>query len=90
VVLVLEGKARAGVPEGRSGAVVVVHAAGEGDDRIVAEAAAAAAHGGGVTVVTADRGLIDRVAAVGAQVLGPGRLLDRLATDGDPVPDRLD
>jgi hypothetical protein len=43
-----------------------------------------------VTVVTADRGLIDRVAAVGAQVLGPGRLLDRLATDGDPVPDRLD
>ena len=90
VVLVLEGTARAGVPEGRSGAVEVVHATGEGDDRIVAEAAAAAGDGGVVTVVTADRGLIDRVAAVGAQVLGPGRLLDRLTTDPNAVSDRLD
>ncbi len=89
VVLVLEGAARSGVPEGRTGRVEVVHATGEGDDRILAEAAAAAV-GGPVTVVTADRGLRDRVAAVGAQVVGPGRLLDRLATDSNAVSDRLD
>lgn len=90
VVLVLEGAARSGVPEGRTGPVEVVHATGEGDDRILAEAAAAAAAGDLVTVVTADRGLRDRVVAVGAQVVGPGRLLDRLATDSNAVSDRLD
>ena len=35
VVLVLEGKARAGVPEGIDGGVRTVHAPGEGDDEIV-------------------------------------------------------
>ena len=37
VVLVLEGRARSGVPEGLTGAVEVVHAVGDGDDRIVEE-----------------------------------------------------
>ena len=56
VVLVLEGAARAGVPEGVSGRVRVVHAPGEGDDEIVAQASRLLASRP-VTVVTADRGL---------------------------------
>lgn len=102
VVLVLEGRARAGVParrtevpdpegrswvpdpEGGSWVVDTVHAAGEGDDRIVTEAAAAAA-GGRVAVVTADRALAVRVVAVGAAVIGPARLLGRLAPDPGPA-----
>lgn len=82
VVLVLEGRARAGVPEGRAGGVRVVHASGSGDDRIVGEVAALTGTGRRVAVVTADRGLVDRVVALGAGVTGPGTLLDGL--------DRLD
>ncbi len=84
VVLVLEGQARAGVPEtvaegsGTPQALTVVHAAGEGDDRIVEEAGRAVAAGRVVAVVTADRGLSTRLQAVGAQVLRPGWLLGRL------------
>lgn len=95
VVLVLEGQARAGVPEGRTGAVAVVHAAGEGDDRIVAEAAAATGPGTRVAVVTADRQLRGRVIALGAAVVGPDRLISGLAEDPSAsdrtgAPDRLD
>jgi hypothetical protein len=57
VVLVLEGKARQGVPEGE-GLVVVVHAPGEGDDEIVRQSVEAD------LVVTADRELRRRVAPV--------------------------
>jgi hypothetical protein len=74
VVLVLEGKARAGVDEGTDHGVQVVHAACEGDDTI----ASLAGGQDGVIVVTADRALIDRVRDVGADVRGPRWLLDRL------------
>ncbi len=77
VVLVLEGKARAGVPAGAADGVTTVHAPGEGDDEIVdrcREAAATAA----VTLASADRGLLARVAPFGVAVLGPGTLLAQL------------
>ena len=74
LTVVLEGKARAGVEEGMVGRVEVVHAPGEGDDTI---AAIAAAHPGAV-VVTADRGLAERVRAAGERVVGPSWLLDQL------------
>ena len=78
VVLVLEGRARAGVPETRIGGVHVVHAPREGDDTIVEEVGRAAAEGDAVAVVTADRALAARVEQLGAGVLGPGWLLDQL------------
>ena len=78
VVLVLEGAARPGAAEGRAGRVVTVHAAGAGDDAIVAEARARASDGCDVTVVTADRALQDRVRSAGASTVGPSWLLDRL------------
>jgi hypothetical protein len=76
VVLVVEGAAR-GVREVPG--VRVVSAPGSGDDTIVALAAEAT---GDVTVVTADRGLRERVAAVGAQVVGPSTLRGWLASEG--------
>ena len=75
VTIVLEGQSRAGVTAGDTSGVTVVHAPGEGDDTI---AAIAAAHPGSI-VVTADRGLAERVRAVDATVVGPTWLLDRLA-----------
>jgi hypothetical protein len=72
VVVVLEGAARAGVPEGSLGGVRVVHAAGSGDDAV------AGLSGPGVTVVTADRGLAERVRAAGGEVVGPSWLLSQL------------
>jgi hypothetical protein len=89
VVVVLEGAARRGVDEGTAGGVEVVHAPGEGDDtlaRLAEDAGAAAAGGGGgraVTLVSADRGLGERVRRTGAGVVGPRWLLDRLPPD-DP------
>jgi hypothetical protein len=73
VVLVVEGKAR-DVPaiEG----VRVVAAPGSGDDTIVDLVREA---GGEATVVTADRGLRERVEALGATVIGPSTLRERLA-----------
>lgn len=80
VVVVLEGKARAGWPEGSDGRLAVVHAPGAGDDAIVEQVAVAAGRPGSeVTVVTADRGLRERVAAEGGRCVGPGWLRDRLA-----------
>ena len=79
-VLVLEGQARAAaaslteVPP----AVRVVTAPGSGDDAIVAEAAALAAAGESCLVVTADRELRRRCAALGAGVAGPGWLIELL------------
>ncbi|MFI7540627.1 hypothetical protein [Actinoplanes sp. NPDC049599] len=67
VVLVVEGRARA-VPSVEG--VRVVPAAGSGDDTIVALVAAEGADRR-VAVVTADRGLRARVAALGAEVRGP-------------------
>jgi hypothetical protein len=70
VVLVVEGKAR-DIPEIEE--VRVERAAGSGDDAIV-DVVAAAPEGRRVVVVTADRGLRDRVIALGAEVRGPGSL----------------
>jgi 8-oxo-dGTP diphosphatase len=73
VVLVTEGAAR-GVA-GTDG-VSVVAASGSGDDAIVDVAAARQGGPRPIVVVTADRELRQRVAAVGASTLGPRSLLD--------------
>ncbi|MGN6444164.1 NUDIX domain-containing protein, partial [Amnibacterium sp.] len=73
IVVVLEGAARAAADVD---GLDVVRAEGSGDDEIVAQVDAAA--GSAVTVVSADRGLGDRVRGAGADVIGPNRLLDLL------------
>lgn len=75
VTIVLEGQARAGAAESDAGGVDVVHATGEGDDTIAALAQSHRA----VVVVTADRGLAERVRASDAEVVGPKWLLERLS-----------
>ncbi|WP_424185735.1 NUDIX domain-containing protein [Actinokineospora sp. G85] len=70
-ILVVEGQAR-GI--GSVDGVTVVDSPGEGDDTIVDQAAAHP----GCYVVTADRALRARCADVGAHVLGPRWLLDRV------------
>ena len=79
-VLVLEGQARAAAasltdvpPEVR-----VVTAPGSGDDAIVAEVASLAVAAASCLVVTADRELRRRCAALGASVAGPGWLIELL------------
>jgi len=74
VTIVLEGRARSGVEEAQTDGVTVVHAPGEGDDTIAAVASA----NSDVVVVTADRGLAERVRLAEAQVVGPRWLLERL------------
>jgi uncharacterized protein YaiI (UPF0178 family) len=76
VTLVLEGRARAGAEEADVDGVEVVHASGEGDDTIAAIAEA----NGEVVVVTADRGLAERVRAADGEVVGPRWLLDQLVS----------
>jgi hypothetical protein len=80
VVLVLEGDARRGNPAGREGRLRTIHAWGSGDDAIVEAVRAQVDVGDGrsVTVVTADRGLRDRVEAAGARSVSPSWLLDQL------------
>jgi len=82
VVLVLEGKARAGVQEGEAAGVTTVHAPRVGDDEIVAQCRAHAARGDAVTVATADRGLLSRLEAFGVMTVGPGALRAELASEG--------
>ncbi|MFI6173357.1 hypothetical protein ACIBCN_41730 [Nocardia sp. NPDC051052] len=79
VVVVLEGEAKAADPE--VDGVRVVLADGSGDDAIVDVVATAVERDSGrsVTVVTADRGLRERVEALGAGTVGPGWLLERIA-----------
>ncbi|WP_127503452.1 hypothetical protein [Actinoplanes solisilvae] len=71
VVLVVEGKAR-DVPS-RSNGVRVVSAPGSGDDTI-ADLVRISAADRRVVVITADRGLRDRVTAYGAEVRGPSNV----------------
>lgn len=78
-VVVLEGGARAGAPEGDVDAVRVVHAVHSGDDALVGQIAPPAA---GVVVVTADRALRERVRDLGAETVGPNWLYERL--EGSP------
>jgi hypothetical protein len=75
VTVVLEGAARAGVAEGTSDGVEVVHAPGSGDDTVVSLVGKGPAPN---LVVSSDRGLRRRVESGGAQVVGPRWLLDRL------------
>ncbi len=76
VVVVLEGAARGGAEEGEVAGVTVVHAPGVGDETIAAIAGAADEP---VTVVAADRALGERCRALGAGVVGPSWLLERLS-----------
>ncbi|MET9286013.1 hypothetical protein [Nocardia beijingensis] len=83
VVVVLEGAAKAAADAAPdTGGPRVVRADGSGDDAIVGVVAAARAQDGDrpITVVTADRGLRERVAAFGAETVGPRWLLDRLGS----------
>lgn len=76
VVVVLEGKAREGVPVGVAEGVTVLHAAGSGDDALME---VVSGNAGEVTLVTADRELRRRAEALGADVVGPRWLLTLLA-----------
>lgn len=80
IVLILEGKARHGIPAGQDGRLRTVHASGSGDDAIVQAVIAEVEIGDGreVTVATADRVLRDRVKAAGARSVSPSSLLDQL------------
>ena len=76
VTVVLEGKARPGVPERDADGVRVLHAAGSGDDLLVDVVSNHLDQT--VTLVTADRELRRRAQARGAEVVGPSWLLERL------------
>jgi hypothetical protein len=80
LVLVLEGAARVAAEPGVIDGVRVVHASGSGDDEIVAVVASAekADPSRAITVVTADRGLRERVESYGATTVGPSWLWGRL------------
>ena len=71
------GASRAAVDADASPSVSVVAAPGSGDDAVVGVAGDLRS-GGPVVVVTADRELRDRVGKVGAAVVGPRWLTDRL------------
>jgi hypothetical protein len=75
VVVVLEGKARDGAPAGLIDGVTVVHAAASGDDTLIEVTTNASEQ---VTLVTADRELRQRAEALGAEVVGPRWLIQRL------------
>ncbi|MFI9403399.1 NYN domain-containing protein [Nocardia sp. NPDC052316] len=78
MVVVLEGKAKAA--DASVDGVRVVQADGSGDDAIVDVVAAAVERDSTrpITVVTADRELRERVAALGAGTVGPTWLWERL------------
>ena len=76
VIVVLEGKARQGMQPGLADGVTVQHAVGSGDDMLVDIAGRASDQK--VTLVTADRELRRRAEALGADVVGPNWLYERL------------
>ncbi len=84
VIVVLEGKARDAAQPGPVDddlPLTVVQAPGVGDDSIVqtaAELADDADSAGAIIVVTADRGLQDRLHAIGVRTARPGALLRAL------------
>jgi hypothetical protein len=75
VVVVLEGRARDGVPAGVVDGVSVLHAAGSGDDMLIHVISEASDQ---VILVTADRELRQRAEDLGAEVVGPKWLIQRL------------
>ena len=81
IIVILEGAARAAVsgPDAPdTGELSVVLAPGSGDDTIAAVTAESAAQHPEVTVVTADRGLRQRIEPTGATPVGTRWLLDQL------------
>jgi hypothetical protein len=78
VHLVLEGAARDVEDLPTHPLLDVVHAPADGDSAIVDLAGPLVGGADRVLVVTADRALRERVTAVGAEVTGPGALLDAL------------
>ena len=78
VALVLEGKAKAGVPAGQDLHVTTIHARRDGDSCVVGVVQEAAGRGESVTVVTGDRALRGAVEHLGAGVRSPSWLLDLL------------
>ena len=76
VVVVLEGKARDGARAGSGDGVTIIHADRSGDDTLVDVVGNAADQP--VMLVTADRELRRRAEALGAEVVGPGWLLELL------------
>lgn len=90
VVLVLEGRARAGVAEGSAADprgrawLTTVHATASGDDELAERCRILAGPDADVTLVTADRGLAARVTGLGVTVLGPSALLALLPADPAP------
>jgi predicted RNA-binding protein with PIN domain len=78
IVLVLEGQAKAGVPRGRDGHLLTVHAPKDGDASIIKEAASAQEQGNDVVVITADRALAQRVESLGCRTMSPSWLLTLL------------
>jgi len=75
VVVVLEGQARAGVEPGLADGVTVAHAPRSGDDQLLEVISGADAP---VTLVSADRALSEQARTLGAHVVPPGWLLERL------------
>jgi predicted RNA-binding protein with PIN domain len=80
IVLVLEGQAKGGVPKGRDAHLRTVHASRDGDSAITDEARAFRERGDDVVVITADRGLRQRVEALGCRTMSPSWLLDLLGS----------
>lgn len=78
IVLVLEGKAKAGVRAGVDQHVRVVHAPRDGDSAIVAEVGSCVNRGQRVVVITADRVLATVAENLGARTMSPGWLLDQI------------
>lgn len=79
--VVLEGKARDGIPAGTEGEVTCHHAPAEGDDAIVTLARRLAEEGREPVVVTSDRGLRERMARF-ARCVGARALTDAPRTLG--------
>ncbi|MHA6794809.1 hypothetical protein ACVGVM_15055 [Pseudonocardia bannensis] len=78
VPLVLEGAARRAEPDITDPRLEIVRAPADGDHTIAELARQLAEQGDDVVVVTADRGLRERVRAAGARAVGPGTLLHAL------------
>jgi hypothetical protein len=76
VVVVLEGKFRCGVEAGTVEGVKVLHATGSGDDMLIEVISDTTDQ---VTLVTADRELRERAQGLGADVVGPSWLIEKLA-----------
>jgi hypothetical protein len=75
VVMVLEGESRGGFEAGVVGGVEVLHAEASGDDMLINVISGTSDR---VTLVTADRELRERAEALGAEVVGPRWLIQRL------------